>query len=674
MQTQATSTESSGFGRVAISLFLLLSACYLLVARGRITSIDEWHIYGTTESLAESGTWRMNIGVDRKYSRYSVLPSLLGMPFYLAARPIAADLPAGNAPVAVGQFWRRNVLQAAVSLQTPFVTAATAMVLFLGLGRAGIRRGPALAATLVYALATLALPYSGSLYVQPLAALALVALVMSVAAAADVRTCLSLALLLAVRLEFLVLLPAVALHVWRFRRPAGLAAAWIAAGVAIGVGFNVFVNYCRGDDLFMGDYGGEAFTTPIWIGLHGLFFSSGKGLVWFAPAAAAGFVLMPWLVRTAPRVGLLAAGVSLTFVVMVASWWTWHGGWSWGPRLLVPLMPVLALPFAWLFNSWDRWPRGCRVLLLFLIIVSFAAQVRGVVTDPTGDRTTVGPLIAGNENESIYIPHVGPWGAETDSGLDLLLCRLWQGESARPGSILLVAACLAAVACSWFALRLLGVSAANLRSILPGAQPIELFALGTALVLTVLPSLLTKLLLAGEREATSSLGSQTPAQFSRLPGHSSPDTGKLVSALRGRLYAPLKGDYTFYELGQSRMSVVLGGRKLLPARLPTDPVTVSLDVGFHQLEIRNSGFATEFSRLYWTTPGNAHYKEPVPRLYLTGPTVTWQARWAIAVTHWKWLAFVGVGVVLLLARSWPDPAAVAGGEALAGGESRRVES
>ncbi len=39
----------------------------------------------------------------------------------------------------------------------------------------------------------------------------------------------------------------------------------------------------------------------------------------------------------------LILAVSAVYVLLYGKWFMWHGGYSWGPRFLVPLMPFLAL-------------------------------------------------------------------------------------------------------------------------------------------------------------------------------------------------------------------------------------------------------------------------------------------------------------------------------------------
>lgn len=674
VQTQATPTETSGVARASVCLFLALACFYTLVARGRITSIDEWHIYGTTESLVERGAWELRLPGEeptssasgeaapkreRRFSRYSVVPSILGVPFCRLALPLADRFGAPDEAAPDGQsdpdsvpmprrMTRRDIMQEATTLQTPWVTAATAAVLFFGLCRLSVSRPAALATVVLFGLGTLALPYSGSLYVQPVAALGLAGVVLSTAVGADVWVAVALAFLMAVRLEFAVLLGVLGLHAVRFRRPPGKAMTWLFAGAAVGIGLHALVNFFRGDSLIMGDYGGEAFSTPFWIGLHGLLFSSGKGLVWYAPAAAAGLVLMPWLMRAEPRVGFLAAGTTVTILLMIACWWTWHGGWSWGPRLVVPLMPVLVLPLAWVFDRWHEIRVGFQWLLISIVSLSLAVQLWAATTDPVGDRAAIWPLIGGNENESIYVPQIGPWSVRSESGPDLLWWRLWRTEpNTRPVWFTIVTGLVAASGgFTWLTCRCVGLRPGCLRALVPTMRPVEVFAFAMCLVVLAAPSMLESWLVRGENNQDAVPGGRMPRHFHRLYRDRSD------MRLTGRLYIPIRGDYTFYQQGPPGTQMYLDGRAIFrgaPAQIGS--MVSELDVGFHGLEVESRS-AGHFNALYWTTPGNAHYKEPIPRVYLSSPNVTWLERWAIVVVHWKWVAWVLaiLGVLFVSAR------------------------
>jgi hypothetical protein len=44
----------------------------------------------------------------------------------------------------------------------------------------------------------------------------------------------------------------------------------------------------------------------------------------------------------------------LILVVITSAWWAWHGVWGWGPRLLVPALPMLGAVASLLIAQWRR--------------------------------------------------------------------------------------------------------------------------------------------------------------------------------------------------------------------------------------------------------------------------------------------------------------------------------
>ncbi len=111
----------------------------------------------------------------------------------------------------------------------------------------------------------------------------------------------------------------------------GLVAAWAASVLRFGGGENF-------------GYGDEAlrFTNPLLAGLWGLLLSPNRGLLLYAPLALVGLVRV--LRGAAPATRVLCAGVPLLLLLTVARFEGWHGGSAWGPRHLLPVLPLLAAP------------------------------------------------------------------------------------------------------------------------------------------------------------------------------------------------------------------------------------------------------------------------------------------------------------------------------------------
>jgi hypothetical protein len=141
-------------------------------------------------------------------------------------------------------------------------------------------------------------------------------------------------------------------------------------------------NAARTGSAFGSGYGRQAtmaaFSTPLWVGLYGLLLSSGKGVLWFAPLTA----LVPSSLAPAwRRWGPAALGLALACTVMTVlygSFEHWAADGSWGPRYLVPFIPLaLALVVAAHAQTpWGGTPR--RVLVGSLAALGLLVQLGGV--------------------------------------------------------------------------------------------------------------------------------------------------------------------------------------------------------------------------------------------------------------------------------------------------------
>lgn len=141
----------------------------------------------------------------------------------------------------------------------------------------------------------------------------------------------------------IVLFPCVLAVLWfgserslRARRSLAACAGWLAPA-ALWLVFEI----ARFGRPFA-SYAGERFSHPVLDGLWRLTVGPNKGLLFYFPLA---LLAVPGLVRLARQRRALAyalSGFSLFLLVTTAAWWSWDGTSGWGPRLLVPLVPLLA--------------------------------------------------------------------------------------------------------------------------------------------------------------------------------------------------------------------------------------------------------------------------------------------------------------------------------------------
>lgn len=89
-------------------------------------------------------------------------------------------------------------------------------------------------------------------------------------------------------------------------------------------------------------YAGEHFGHPVVDGLWRLTVGPNKGLLLYFPLALLSLVGAAALFRKASAAILALAAFCGFLLVSAAAWWAWDGTFGWGPRLLVPGVPLLA--------------------------------------------------------------------------------------------------------------------------------------------------------------------------------------------------------------------------------------------------------------------------------------------------------------------------------------------
>lgn len=225
---------------------------------------------------------------------------------------------------------------------------------------------------------TLLMPYSRLLFADPLSAALIFAgisgLIVPSGEGSPLRwrgfLCLAGA-----ALNYLVFLPLLAAAV--FAVPFGEARSgrpWMkhfvagAATLALTTGAWLAYDFARyGKPLEVG-YGEEGFTTPLLVGLYGLLFSPGRGLLFYSVPSLVAVVACAWSVATwrpaSARRDLVALVLFMSYLLLYARWGSFEGGWCWGPRFLLAFIPLLHLS---LVPVLTRWPTAAASAVGFLV-------------------------------------------------------------------------------------------------------------------------------------------------------------------------------------------------------------------------------------------------------------------------------------------------------------------
>ena len=383
--------------RVALGLALFLYGAAMLVWSGTFHSSDGLAMYTVADSLVRYG--RLNVEQIRWMGLQQgtvgpdgLLYSRKGFGTTAVVLPLVAAgfLLPGTGPVHVAL------------LAGPLLTALGGVLLYLAIVRAfpGMARRWAILAVLAWGLASPAWAYTKTLFSEPLVALAtvgalerLVALERASRRETWQRAAFGVAAWLAVgllaRAAHGVVVPLF-----------GLAAGWVGLRrgffrcfeptawrpvtkfllvpvlpIATSLLATAWYNWARfGNPFVTGYLESEAFTAIWWQGIVGQLVSPGRGLLWYAPWAVTAIWGMRRAWRFRPASTFAALSAVAAYVLLYGKWYMWHGGFAWGPRFLVPVLPLLA---------WSVAPAAATRPRPFALLVGggIAANLVGVAWD-----------------------------------------------------------------------------------------------------------------------------------------------------------------------------------------------------------------------------------------------------------------------------------------------------
>lgn len=339
-----------------------------LYERGAISIDAEVARFGGLADIARVG--------EHYYCDKAPGTSLLGVPVYAIARALR---PAS--------FWTdSDVLQLLRwALMLPIALLGLFALPRL-LRKLSVSDESAALTTVAWPLATIALHYAGALYGHHLVA---VALVVGLALVLCMPSLLGLALAglstgIAGLIEYQAAPACILIALWvayAFRaRP------WLVVAFALGALPSVLVLGAYNTAAFggplevsynhIGNPGMAAFhnhgiggvDTPKLEAVLGLLISVHRGLFKTAPIM---LLVLPGLVLLFQReraLGISVAGMLLAYLLFMSGFDTWWAGWSFGPRLLVPLFGVAMIPIAFALDRLRTSLAGACIVGSFLLL------------------------------------------------------------------------------------------------------------------------------------------------------------------------------------------------------------------------------------------------------------------------------------------------------------------
>lgn len=342
--TPSPSRETSGAGGMTTGHlrqtgFLLVAGVFLIYAsvlRPVLISPDERSMLAVSLRLldgdlsvpADMGS----VGPDgRVYSNWYPLASVIAMPAVALGR--SAAVAAGLPPIYVAAPF--------AALTTVAVTAIGSLMVWLLALRLGGSPSLALQSGVIYAFGTVLLFYGRSFFADPLLATLVTgglwsALGTGRRASRGTMACTALAVL--AKPTGIVLGGAIA--AWHVTQRQWQRAGAALSGALIGLAIYGVYNWLRfGDAATFGQRWGGFTLCCVPEAVTGLLVSPGRGLLLYSPISALALwaLLRAWRTPPAQLVIAVVAG----FVAVHAVWGDWLGGWSWGSRLLVPMLGAL---------------------------------------------------------------------------------------------------------------------------------------------------------------------------------------------------------------------------------------------------------------------------------------------------------------------------------------------
>jgi hypothetical protein len=435
--TPAQAPPFPGERRFVLWLFVVTAGALLLVQEGAITGYDGQTMYEVAKSVVQRGDlavereWNTLPGSDgHHYGRHGIGLSIVSLAPYAVAHAL---MGAGDRADALGE--------AVVSATMPLIAAALVVATYLLARRLGARAGPALLVAAGSVVGTFLLPYTKEFFSEPLAALGIVVAIERALARRQASAGLGAAVAILARPQSLLFAPL--LLAVLARRQGGRAALGAMAPIGAGVLLTAGYNLARFANPLHFGYQDQGFTTPFLEGTAGLLLHPAKSLLLFAPLILVVPFALARLWRTDRDALLLIAGnLAITFVI-TATWFSWMGGWAWGPRLLIPgLVPAFAAIGPWLSSRRRRQVTATLLSVGFLVsapalVVSTQAQQLDTPQPAVGpgivrQAELVGP-VTGHTVEQLY-------AADRDGRNYLRYLSVWQVGAARvfgrPGLLL----------------------------------------------------------------------------------------------------------------------------------------------------------------------------------------------------------------------------------------------
>ena len=158
-------------------------------------------------------------------------------------------------------------------------------------------------------------------------------------------------------------------------------------------------------------------TWPTQEAVFGLLFSAHRGIITTSPWIAFGVLGLFTMARAQVRPLHITLSVCVAYLFLaVASSSVWYGGWAFGPRLLIPAMPLLAIGAAYACDALATYPFAdsvARAFVIFGVLYQQLVQLTFSELPPELHwplRESVAPVLRATLVSPNLACKVMPWG------------------------------------------------------------------------------------------------------------------------------------------------------------------------------------------------------------------------------------------------------------------------
>jgi len=366
--------------QIPIRIFSILALVYFLTATGNIEISDTYFSIQTAKTIVsahslsaegcQKGYCYQSAKDGKLYSRYGLGLAFLFVPFILLAQAISwfSGLP---------QLLTANFL---ISFYNIFFGAGACVIMFYLVRFFGNSDRIAMLMSLLLGLGTFCWRYSVwdfSEITQLFFLLACIYCALKNSPKYLILGGFCFCCLLLLKAIYILYSPLMIIYIF-LGKTARAKDAFKRAGMFLfvilcGFGFILLLNQARFGSFLEFGYGLEAdkfYLSGIQRNIPRLLYWLDKGVLIYNPLFILGVLGYFKFYRSFRKETIFFLSIIALNLTVTASWHAWHGGWSWGPRFLVPLAPLWLLPCFFFFYK-----KGIiRIILISLIFVSLLIQ------------------------------------------------------------------------------------------------------------------------------------------------------------------------------------------------------------------------------------------------------------------------------------------------------------